>query len=90
MKIKNYNFILMRTYGATEVFPPEDADMIIDNTSTGRTLKEHNLNIIDTVLESSTRLIANKNAMNDPWKREKIEEIKKFPFLVGFQNSVER
>ncbi|MCD4665627.1 MAG: ATP phosphoribosyltransferase, partial [Bacteroidales bacterium] len=59
---KNYNFILMRTYGATEVFPPEDADMIIDNTSTGRTLKEHNLFVIHTVLESSTCFIANKQA----------------------------
>lgn len=73
---KNYNFILMRTYGATEVFPPEDADMIIDNTSTGRTLKEHNLFVIDTVLESSTCFIANKQALEDPWKRQKIDEMK--------------
>ena len=39
LKKENYNFVFLRTYGATEVFPPEDADMIIDNTSTGRTLK---------------------------------------------------
>lgn len=70
-----YKYILIRTFGATEVFPPEDADMVIDNTSTGRTLKEHNLHIIDTVMESSTRFIANKAALNDPWKKEKIGEM---------------
>jgi len=73
---KKYNYILLRTFGATEVFPPEDADMIIDNISTGRTLKEHNLQIVDTILESSTRFIANKEAVNDPWKDEKINEMK--------------
>ena len=76
LKREKYDFIFMRTYGATEVFPPEDADMIIDNTSTGRTLKEHNLHIIDTVTESTTRLIANKSALADPWKKEKIDEMK--------------
>ncbi|MBC8180570.1 ATP phosphoribosyltransferase [candidate division KSB1 bacterium] len=76
LKKEKYDFIFMRTYGATEVFPPEDADMIIDNTSTGRTLKEHNLHIICTVTESTTRLIANKTALDDPWKKEKIEEMK--------------
>jgi len=71
---KEYNYILLRTFGATEVFPPEDADMIIDNISTGRTLKEHNLQIVDTILESSTRFIANKEAVNDPGKNEKIND----------------
>ncbi len=73
---KKYNYILLRTFGATEVFPPEDADMIIDNISTGRTLKEHNLQMIDTIMESSTRFIANKAAVNDHWKKEKIDEMK--------------
>ena len=73
---QKYKYILMRTFGATEVFPPEDADMIIDNTSTGRTLKEHNLSIIHVVLESTTRFIANKKSMKNLWKREKINEIK--------------
>ena len=76
LKKEKYDFIFMRTYGATEVFPPEDADMVIDNTSTGRTLKEHNLHIVSTVMESTTRLIANKTAFDDPWKKEKIEEMK--------------
>ena len=65
----------MRTYGATEVFPPDDADMIIDNTSSGRTLKKHKLKIIDTIMESSTRFIANKQSLKDKWKHEKINEM---------------
>lgn len=73
---KKYQYILLRTFGATEVFPPDDADMIIDNVSTGRTLNEHNLTIIDTILESSTRFYANQAALTEPWKREKIEEMK--------------
>lgn len=71
-----YNYILLRTFGATEVFPPDDADMIIDNVSTGRTLLEHNLHVIDTIMESSTRFVTNKNAMKDSWKKEKINEMK--------------
>jgi len=70
-----YDAVLLKTYGATEVFVPEDADMIVDNTSTGRTLKENNLKIVDTLLESTTRLIANKNSLQDSWKKKKIEDI---------------
>jgi ATP phosphoribosyltransferase len=73
---KKYQYILLRTFGATEVFPPDDADVIIDNVSTGRTLQEHNLQVIDTILESSTRFIANKEVMRDPWKQEKVNEMK--------------
>ncbi len=69
----DYNFI--RTYGATEVFPPDDADIIIDNTSTGKTLEEHGLKIIDVITTSTTRMIVNKEAMNDPFKRGKIESM---------------
>ncbi len=72
---RGYDFMLLRTYGATEAFPPDDADMIIDNTATGRTIKEHDLRITDTVMESSTMLVANKEAMEDQWKREKIEQL---------------
>ena len=66
----------MRTFGATEVFPPDDADMIIDNTATGRTLKEHNLRVIGELLKSSTRFIANKEIFEDSRKKEKITEMK--------------
>ena len=72
---EGYNYVLLKTFGATEVFPPDDADMIIDNTSTGATLRENRLKIIDTVTESSTRFIANKEAMQVPWKVELIEHL---------------
>ena len=72
----DYDYLLLRTFGTTEVFPPEDANMIIDNTSTGRTLKEHNLRIIKILMKSSTRFIANKEALKDSWKVEKIDEMK--------------
>jgi len=74
LKKEKYDFELLRTYGATEVFPPDDADMIIDNTSTGMTLAEHNLKIIDTVMESSTRFIANKKAIKN--KEKEINKLK--------------
>lgn len=68
-------FKLLRAYGATEVFPPEDADMIIDNTSTGSTIRANRLKIVDTVLESSTQFIANKDVMNDPVKKKQIDDL---------------
>ena len=68
-----FDYVYLRTFGATEVFPPDDADMIVDNTSTGTTLKQNGLDIVETLLESSTRMIANKQAMQDEWKRKKIE-----------------
>jgi ATP phosphoribosyltransferase len=68
-------FKLLRAYGATEVFPPEDADMIIDNTSTGSTIRANRLKIVDTVLESSTQFIANKNVMDDPVKKKQIDDL---------------
>jgi ATP phosphoribosyltransferase len=76
LKQNRYDYVFIQTYGATEAYPPQDADMIIDNTATGRTLKEHGLKIIDTIMESSTRFIANRQSITDGWKREKIEELK--------------
>jgi len=73
---EGYKYIYLRTYGATEVFPPDDADMIIDNTATGRTLEEHDLKVIATLLESSTRFVANRKSLEDTWKAEKIAELK--------------
>lgn len=72
LKDKGLDFVLIRTFGATEVFPPEDADLIIDNTATGRTLEEHRLQILDTLMTSSTRFIANRETMLDPWKQKKL------------------
>ncbi|GAA0198530.1 ATP phosphoribosyltransferase [Kangiella japonica] len=68
-------FKLLRAYGATEVFPPEDADMIIDNTSTGSTIRANRLKIVDTVIESSTQFIANKKVMSDPAKKKQIDDL---------------
>lgn len=73
---KKYEYLFLRTYGATEVFPPDDADIIIDNISTGKTIEEHNLRIIDHILDSSTRFYANKEALKDSFKSEKLEELK--------------
>jgi ATP phosphoribosyltransferase len=73
---EKFNYVFLRTFGATEVFPPEDADMIVDNISTGRTLAAHGLKVISTILKSSTRFIASKDALNDRWKRNKISELK--------------
>jgi ATP phosphoribosyltransferase len=70
---RGYNARLIRSYGATEVLPPEDADCIIDNTATGATLEANNLRIIDELMVSTTRLYASRSAMNNPIKREQIE-----------------
>ena len=75
LKNSGYQYRLLRTYGATEVFPPDDADMIIDNTSSGQTLKDNGLKIIDCLMESSTRFVASKMAMADAEKRSRIEEL---------------
>lgn len=65
----------VRTYGATEVFPPEDADVIVDNTATGATLVANGLEIVDELMRSSTRLYANPRALENPSKRSAIEDL---------------
>ncbi|MGI9627215.1 MAG: ATP phosphoribosyltransferase [Longimicrobiales bacterium] len=62
---RGLNATLVRSYGATEAFPPEDADFIVDNTATGRTLKENGLAVIEVLMTSSTRLFANPAAVKD-------------------------
>jgi ATP phosphoribosyltransferase len=64
---------LIPTWGASEAFLPEDADMLIDNVQTGKTLKQHKLKIIDVLFRSSACLIANKDSLASSDKREKIE-----------------
>ena len=63
------------SWGATEVKPPVLADAIVEVTETGSSLRANRLRVIDTVLESNTQLIANTGAMDDAWKRTKIENI---------------
>jgi ATP phosphoribosyltransferase len=65
----------VRSYGATEVFPPEDADVIVDNTATGATLEANGLTIVDEVMPSSTRLYANPRALDDPARRRRIDDL---------------
>ena len=72
---EGFDYRVVRTYGATEVFPPDDADMIIDNTSTGQTLRDNGLRIVSTILESSTRFVASKAALAGREKRGRIEEL---------------
>ena len=63
------------SWGATEVKVPDLVDAIVEGTETGSTLAAHGLKIVDTLLESTTRLVANHPAWQDPWKRQKIENI---------------
>jgi ATP phosphoribosyltransferase len=63
------------SWGATEVKPPVLADAIVEVTETGSSLRANRLRIIDTVIESNTQLIANDQAMDDPWKRTKIDNV---------------
>jgi ATP phosphoribosyltransferase len=63
------------SWGATEVKPPVLADAIVEVTETGSSLRANRLRIIDTVLESNTQLIANPKALDDTWKRTKLENI---------------
>ncbi|MCA9214871.1 MAG: ATP phosphoribosyltransferase [Planctomycetales bacterium] len=63
------------SWGATEVKPPELADAIVEVTETGNSLRANNLRIVDEVLQSTTRLIANKQAYEDGWKKTKLDNI---------------
>jgi len=65
----------IRSYGATEVLPPEDCDAILDNTQSGATLRANGLLIIDEVMASSTRLYASRAAMDDARRRDRIESL---------------
>jgi ATP phosphoribosyltransferase len=64
------------SWGATEVKPPVLADAIVEVTETGSSLRANKLKIIDTVLESNTQLIANRESFKDPWKRRKLEDMR--------------
>jgi ATP phosphoribosyltransferase len=63
------------SWGTTEVKVPDLADAIVEITETGSSLRANNLKIIDTVLETTTRFIANKKAYEDPEKRAKIDRV---------------
>jgi ATP phosphoribosyltransferase len=63
------------SWGATEVKVPELADAIVEITETGSSLRANKLRILDTVLETNTKLVAGKAAWEDAWKRRKIETL---------------
>jgi len=63
------------SWGATEVKPPVLADAIVEITETGSSLRAANLRIIDTILESNTQLIGNKESLRDEWKRRKLSDV---------------
>lgn len=75
LKTKGVTAQIDFSWGATEVKPPHLADAIVELTETGTSLRANNLRVIDTILESSTRFIANKKAWNDKWKKQKMENI---------------
>jgi ATP phosphoribosyltransferase len=63
------------SWGATEVKPPKLADAIVEVTETGSSLKANNLRILDEVLVSTTRFIANHKSYAETWKKQKIDDI---------------
>jgi len=66
---------LVHSYGATEVFPPEDADIIVDNTASGATLEANGLRVVDCLLASSTRLLVNPRTLDVPERRRRVEDL---------------
>ena len=72
---KNIRVKVEFSWGATEVKPPMLADAIVEVTETGSSLRANRLRIIDTVLESNTQLIANPQALRDPWKAAKLDGV---------------
>ena len=63
------------SWGATEVKPPKLADAIVEVTETGSSLRANDLRIVDEVLQSTTRLIANKDSLKDSWVKTKLDNI---------------
>jgi ATP phosphoribosyltransferase len=72
---KGVNVKVEFSWGATEVKPPVLADAIVEVTETGSSLRANQLKIIDTVMESETHLIASKAALDDKWKKDKINQL---------------
>lgn len=63
------------SWGATEAKLPDLVDAIVEATETGSTLRANNLRVVETLFESTTRLIASRSAWADPWKRQKVRTI---------------
>jgi ATP phosphoribosyltransferase len=65
----------VKSFGATEVFPPEDADIIVDNSATGSTLEANDLEVVAELMRSSTRLFAHPRALENPLKKEAVDRL---------------
>jgi len=85
------------SWGATEAKVPTLVDAIVEGTETGASLRANNLRVLDTVLTSSTRFIANRESVRDDWKREKIENLRtllegalRAEGMVGLKMNVEK
>ncbi len=90
---KKINGTVFRTWGTSEGFVQDSeesmAQILIDNTSTGSSLHANHLKIVDTLMESSTRMYANREALKDPQKKQKIEELKMlFEAVLAARKSV--
>jgi len=72
---KGWAYRFVRSYGATEVFPPEDADLIVDNSATGRTLRENGLMVVERLLSSSTRFIGSESSLRRPDVRQFADDL---------------
>jgi ATP phosphoribosyltransferase len=73
---RNLAHIPIQTYGSTEAYPPHDADIILDNTETGRTIEANGLVIVETLFDSTTHLVANKVALSAKDTAPQIEALK--------------
>ena len=72
---RGFEIVPVRSWGTTEVLPPEDADIVVDVVQTGATLEANGLRIVDVVMKSSTRLYASREAAEDPTRRRLIDRV---------------
>ena len=72
---KGWPFRFVRSYGATQSFPPEDADLIVDNSATGQTLRENGLIIVENLMSSSTRFIGSSASLKRPEVRQFADDL---------------
>lgn len=75
LKSYSVNATVEFSWGATEMKVPDLVDAIVDLTETGNSIRANKLRIVDTLLSTNTVFIANKQALEDPWKKKKIETI---------------
>ncbi|MCL1993799.1 MAG: ATP phosphoribosyltransferase [Spirochaetes bacterium] len=75
LKSSNYEYRVIRAFGNTGIYSADDADMIVDSTLSGKLLKDNRLRAVGTLLESSTRFVACRDALTNAKKRARIEEL---------------